>query len=41
MLECNKDYATLALNCTLKNSKRTISVLEIGENSRENNIKED
>ena len=22
MLECNKNYATLALNCVLKNSKK-------------------
>ena len=41
MLECNKNYAILALNCTLKNSKRIILVLEIGKNSRNNNIKED
>jgi len=26
MLECNKNYATLALNCIIKNSERTISV---------------
>ena len=29
MLECNKNYAILALKYMLKNSKRTISVLEI------------
>ena len=41
MLGCNKNYATLALNYILKNSKRIILVLEIGKNSRNNNIKED
>jgi len=40
MLRCNKNYATLALNCILNNSKKIISVLEI-ERSRNNDIKED
>ena len=39
MLECNKNYATLALNGALKNSKKMISVLEIERKSRKNNIK--
>ena len=38
MLEYNKNYVILALNCTLKNSKEIISVLEIGKNSRKNSI---
>ena len=38
MLGCNKNYATLALNCTLKNSKRTISASEINRRCRNNNI---
>ena len=37
MLECNKNYTTLAFNCMLKNSKRTISVLEIDKRYRNNN----
>ena len=41
MLECNKNYATLALNCILKNSKKIISVLEINSRDRNNKIKED
>ena len=28
MLGCNKNYATLALNCALKNSEKTISASE-------------
>ena len=40
MLGYNKNYTTLALNCALKNSKRTISVSEIESRSRKNNIKE-
>ena len=40
ILGYNKNYATLALNYVLKNSKRTISVLEIERRSRKNNIKE-
>ena len=39
MLEYNKNYATLAFNYILKNSKRTISVLGINRRSRNNNIK--
>jgi len=38
MLEYNKNYATLALNYTLKNSKRTISALKIKRRYRNNNI---
>ena len=38
MLEYNKNYTTLALNCMLKNSKRTISVLGINKRYRNNNI---
>ena len=40
ILGCNKNYITLALNCTLKNSKRMISVLEIERKGRNNNVKE-
>ena len=39
MLGYNKNYATLALNYILKNSKRTISVSEIKKRCRNNNIK--
>ena len=39
MLEYNKNYTTLALNYILKNSKRTISALEIKKMDRNNNIK--
>ena len=38
MLVYNKNYTILALNCTLKNSKRTISALEIKRRCRNNNI---
>jgi len=38
MLGCNKNCATLTLNCILKNLKRTISVLEIKRKYRNNNI---
>ena len=41
MLGYNKNYATLALNCTLKNSKRILSVLEINRRYRNNNIDND
>jgi len=41
MLECNKDYAVLALNYALKNSKRIISGLEIEEKDWNNNIREE
>jgi len=40
ILGYNKNCATLALDCVLKNSKRTILVLEIERRSRKNNIKE-
>ena len=40
MLGCNKNYATIALNCILKNSKRTLSTLEINRRYRNNNIKQ-
>ena len=39
MLECNKNYTILALNCILKNSKRMISALRIDRRYRNNNIK--
>jgi len=38
MLECNKNYATLVLNCTLMNSMGTLSVSEIDRKYRNNNI---
>ena len=38
MLEYNKNYATLALNCILNNSKRTISVSDIERRDRNNSI---
>ena len=38
MLGCNKIYATLALNCILKNLKEIILVPEINRN---NNIEND
>jgi len=38
MLECNKNYAILALNYALKNSKETLSVSEINRKYRNNNI---
>ena len=38
MLGYNKNYATLALNCTLNNSKGTISVSEIERRDRNNSI---
>jgi len=41
MLGCNKNYATLALNCTLKNSKKMISALGIDRIYRNNNIEND
>jgi len=37
MLEYNKNYIALALNCMLKNLKRIISVLEIKRRDRSNN----
>jgi len=41
MLGCKRNYIILALNCILKNSKRTISVSEIERRGRNNDIKED
>ena len=38
MLECNRNYATIALNCTLKNSKGTMLALGIKKRYRNNNI---
>ena len=38
MLGCNKNYAILALNCVIKNSKRIISASEINRRYRNNNI---
>ena len=37
MLGYNKNYAILALNCMLKNSERTISVLGIYKRDRNKN----
>ena len=39
MLECNKNYAILALNYILKNSKRIILISGIERRGRNNNIK--
>jgi len=39
MLRCNMNYVIPALNYILKNSKGTISVLEIERRSRNNSIK--
>ena len=41
MLGCNKNYATLALDYMLKNSKSTISTSEIERRERNINIEED
>jgi len=41
MLGCNKNYAILALNYILKNSKGMILTLGIERRGRNNNIKED
>jgi len=38
MLGCNNNYAVLALNCILKNSKETISVLEIKRRDKNKSI---
>ena len=38
MLEYNKNYTTLALNCTLNNSKETILAFRIKKRYRNNNI---
>jgi len=39
MLGYNKNYTILTFNCVLKNSKKTISALEIKRKGRNNNIK--
>ena len=41
MLKYNKNYVTLALNYTLKNSKEILSVLGINRRCKKNNIKND
>ena len=41
MLGYNKNYVTLALNCTLKNSKEILSVLRINRRYKNNNIETD
>jgi len=41
MLGYNKNYAILALNCILKNSKKIVSVSGIKRKSQNNNIKEE
>ena len=41
MLECHKNYTTLAFNYVLKSSKKIISVLGIDRKYKNNNIKED
>ena len=38
MLGYNKNYAILAFNCILKNSKRTLSMLEINRKYKNKNI---
>ena len=38
MLGCNKNYATLALNYILKNSKEILSVPGINRRYKNNNI---
>ena len=40
ILECNKNYVTLALNYILKILKGTISASGINRRNRKNNIKE-
>ena len=37
MLEYNKNYTILALNCILKNSNRTLLASEINRRYRKNN----
>jgi len=39
MLEYNKNYTILVLNCILKNSKKMISASRIKRKNRNNNIK--
>ena len=41
MLEYNKNYVILVLNCILKNSKKTLSISEINKRYKNNNIKND
>jgi len=41
MLGYNKNYVTLALNCTLKNSKRALLVLGTNRRYKNNNIEND
>jgi len=41
MLEYNKDYVILVLNCILKNSKKVILVLEINWRDRNYSIKKE
>jgi len=41
MLGCNKNYATIALNCTLKNLKRIILASEIKRKDNNSNIKKE
>ena len=41
MLGYNKNYTTLALNCMLKNSKKTILASDIDRRYRSNNIEND
>jgi len=41
MLGCSKNYATLVINYTLKDSKRTLSVLGINRRYENNNIETD
>ena len=41
MLGYNKNYATLVLNCILKNLKRTLLVSGIKKRYRKNNIEND
>ena len=36
--EYNKNYATLALNCALKNSKEIVSISEICRRDRNKNV---
>ena len=41
MLGYNKNYAILALNCVLKNLKKTLLVLGINRRYKKNNIETD
>ena len=40
ILRCNKNYATLALDCTLNNLKGILSTLGIDRRCKNNNIKD-